>query len=1220
MLAVYLGLPSFAAAEAIPGDFEAKVVLKQGDQAIALPVSVSLLIASPTSASPKFSGKVVSGTLTQSVTGSLTASSTEEGGGGPLVATVSNLKGIPPFTIYYTAPVPASDSDTGYPDEMILSFGDYGQFPAKPAATLGFGYDGKPWTLTDAFGGAFKIGEGALDALDSKIESIDSRLSGSADTIIQANEELVALNSELKDEQTALASVTKQAATLAQQGAALKKAEVAIETAVAAFETSVDKAVTSLSSAIVQNVPDTDQWSAEEQAGQVLEEFAFNFVLPSLQAEDGAAVLLAFSSSVKTLLTKTTLEVFNEALSEVPFQLPFAFESIAQAKALWTAFNGQTTGLINAAKVVSTAETAHGKELDRLGPDLLSQIQDAEASVQAATDAVNQVKASVTSKANEVAGLRAEMDSLKALKGVYVGAKSLGGFAGYGTLQAGVKVASSKASKPVAITAAFAGTAADGQKFTYSSKLRASEASAAGGVFFVNAAAGKRVVVTDVNYSIDLDAKVAFASPAEGDLPVWSGLELKQFVGTALISAKVLDPNREDFGRAMNIFGGPFDEYGNVSMSKTATSSVVVAVGAPTETGAISGFGAQVTNANVASKLLVAKKGSALKLTPSATTVPSFSGAFMYDSAVAKPFAGVFLKVEGESGPEVRGYGALVASPTASVAVEVYVSNGSEEGQQPVPPEVPLEPLVVWNGFTKGNILLQLNDMPTGLNVTTVRLFKGTKLVASAEATADGRVLLPTKGLVAGTDYTVRVSREFVSGVFESDASSEFEISARSLLAYTYQMLIGAGEGIAARNGMSYQGRLTVTTTATGSWTGKLEWVSLTQAVDSTGQPSSYTFSTTQGDIPVYIPAIVSYTLKGQLSVPDDKQDLSELRSTVLIPTLNGQPGHELVISILDGNTDGIVVFGPAPVTGVGLNLKAILTLDPSFGEENTQYGRAYPAVKAVAAAKGKYTTISLREDGTEKNNHTHTIDYAGAGTAIYTFQTGSNSAKLTSTVNVSLDGGMPFLLGGVLAKSSFIYQNSLGRNVSAQTAITVAGVMRPTLGLSDVDGKYWVSGATLSGGGCELEISTKSKGGYVLRDEWAGYSPSNGDHWGIAPSYNQLAPTKRYVDFLPEEKLFANTPYTFELVLDDYPAISDTITFDSKGMATFSDPASKSLVTLSATLSTGAAKAVVKLSNGELLPTGKSVTRTGFAMPGGSLLGWGGIEGGDVGWRIRAQ
>jgi peptidoglycan hydrolase CwlO-like protein len=1216
-LSVVFGWMNFvtnAVAGVVPGDFEATIVLRQGEEKLSLPISVSVLVTSPLSASPAFSCRVVvSGSLSGSAPGSFVSTTNEDTGEpGPLSATVMTIKGVPPFTLVYTPPTPATDDDPGFPDSLTVQFAGYEPATAKSAMYLENPDSGQSFTHTDAFAGAFKTSPEAFAAAEEKISALENQVSQVNDSVLAATDEVKTLTDELKSVQTELAAASGALGTLKGRATGYFSALTARDAADAALEKSVTTSQKALSDVILKNVAEIDADSASEMAGLILGDFVLGFVLPAVQMGESEA-LSQFTSSLSNLLKTTTLENFDLAASEMPFSIPFVFETLASAKAVWTAFSNQTTALTNAVKALNSAELKIETEAGSIDQELLSEIEGAETGVQSLKDSESQAKAIIASKQSEIASMKATLDSLNALKGQYVGSRALTNLAGFGTFQGGLKAATSTAAKPTAVLATIAGVAPDGQKFTYSSKLRVGE-SEDGGVLSVNTIAGKRPVIFDVGYSVLSGGVGAPENPL-----VWSGLELEFKVGRALFPSKVVESGREDTGRAMNIFGGPVDPEGVVSNSRTAVSSAVVFFGDATEPGAIDGFGAQINNANVVSKLLVAKKGSTLKLTPSAASAPVFTGTYPFGGGLAKPFSGVFFWVEDESGSGVKGFGSLVTSATASVPVTVYESPVDGEAPQPAAPEVPESPVLLWNGFTSGSISFQLADMPSGLSVTTVKLFKGTKLIATVEVGSDGVARFPVKGLVSGTDYSLRVAREFVSGVYESDPSSTFEISARSLPVYTYQMLL-SGDPDQPRNGLPYQGRLTVTTTATGAWSGKLEWIALTQAVDASGTPSSYTFSTDQGDTPVYIPSLVSYTLKGQLSVPNEPSEPGELRSTIAIPTVKGAPGHQLTVSIRDGALDDVKFFGNAPTSAVGLQIQSELTLDPAFGDSGTYFGQTYPSTKGVALAKGKYVTISLDADGVPKDNHSHTVDYAGARTAIYTFQTGTGTSKLTSTGNVSISGEIPFLIFGSISKYSLPYTNNLGRSATASMSILAAAVSLPTLGMNDSDNKYWLQQASLDAVGCELEVSARSKGGYVLREEWANSAQPQADAgWGFV-SRNSMAGTKRYSDFLPDEKVQPNTPYNFALILDGTTVLEDTVTFNSAGVATFSDPAHKSLVTLNATLSTGAFKTVAKITEGGLSTMGRSVTATGFAVPGGSLLGWGGIEGGDVGWRLSAQ
>jgi hypothetical protein len=285
--------------------------------------------------------------------------------------------------------------------------------------------------------------------------------------------------------------------------------------------------------------------------------------------------------------------------------------------------------------------------------------------------------------------------------------------------------------------------------------------------------------------------------------------------------------------------------------------------------------------------------------------------------------------------------------------------------------------------------------------------------------------------------------------------------------------------------------------------------------------------------------------------------------------------------------------------------------MDPSFGEESLQYGFGYAATSGVSGASGEYKTVSV--EGEEAvNNHSHTIRYSGGPTALYTFQTGAKSAKLTSTANVSVTGDVPLLLCGAVAKYKMPYENAGGRTVTANMATLVAGTMSPTISLNGDDEKYWISEAQINGAGCDLEVAAKMPGGYVLREEWAALF----EQIGFSAVFQTMS-TKRFADFSPEQKIQAGESYTFELVLDKETVLSDTVTFSSSGKATFSDSDYAKAITLSAKAG-GAFDVQVKLSDGAVSATGTSVKSTGFALPNNPLFGWGGIEGGDVGWRLR--
>ena len=1228
-----LGCPAVSYAAAINGDFEAKVVLQQDGSSAGLPLSITVMVLSPTSVSPKFSGKIVSGSLSQSIAGAFVAD--EES--SQLTASITNLKGVPPFTLSYVPPMDSS------PDSLTLNFGDT-SIPARLAVTLNLDDDGKSWTLTDAFAGALKVDPDSLASLDERIDAIDGQIISIDESLVTAKKELVPLEATAKDAVAALSQANADAKTIKTKAASLVTAQNAVTTAELAVGKALEasgKAFTTLITSLKN--PDVDAESAAV-GGEGLSELVFSVLKMGVETED-PTVASQLAATIKSIASVTKLEDLWEKESELPVPPPdLSFldtdaKQLAAAKAYWAGFGAQITALNKAASEYYNAEKKAASIEAALDSTLLDALNDVDAIIQAATDALAEANEAVANKKLDLSSLTSQKDALISSKAVLTAAKALGGFKGYGVLQGAVK-STSTPSKPTAIAATITGVSPDGQKFTSTSKLR-SEGDDAAGVFYVNTLAGKNPLIVDVGYNINTLEKTASAAALEGSPAVWAGLEMLQDVGGALFPSKVLDVERLDKDRLINLFSGPIGEDGLVSASATATTPVVVSFGEAVESAPIDGFGALITNNNKTSKLLVAKKGSTFTVTPSATAAPTFAGVYPFGGSAAKAFNGVFIRVEGDSGPTTKGFGSLVVGPTSSVPVEVNPSTGGDEAPVPEPPSAPPQPLVVWTAFSTGSLSFKLNDMPDILNLTTVSLFKGSKLIATAEALENGTVSFPVKGLglLAGSDYTLKVSREFVTGIQTSEPSDSFEISARALPAYTYQTLLGPGSsedggGTNARNGIPHQGRLTVTTTATGAWTGRLEWVSLTEATDPSGQPAQ------AGAGPAFIPALVSYTLKGQLAPSTDLETPSALVSSVVVP-VKGSSGHQLDFSISDGLEGSLAeVFGVRPASMVALNLNASVIPDATFGEGSSVFsGTSIPASKGVAAAKGKYTTVSLRE-GSALNNHSHTIDYAGSSTATYTFAT-SATTKITGSSNIRLDGSIPFLAVGSMGKYSLSYLNST-TNKSATAAMAIVGVVatEPRLvGTVDENNskitRFSVESEPFYVAGTELEVAAKSKGGHLFREDWASgiVSPKNGllDGWSFSGQL-ELARTKRYVDFLSEEKLISGMPYTFEVHLKGSEPYTYTVTFDSKGVASFEEFADLSVpsrpISLSATYTTGVVKAGIKLKPNEegfmevSSATGnKAVTSTGFALPDdGSLSGWGGIEGGDVGWRLKRQ
>lgn len=1238
-------------------DFEAKLLMEQ-DGIPAVPVSVSVVIASATT-SPKFSGRVVAASVSQSIAGAFVQDE-----GGNWTASLRGLKGLPGFDLVYVPPVVGvGDGDPGAPDSLsvrVVNGGISGdEIPAKPAVFLLNDGDGKGWELKDAIAGAVQTNPESFAELDQKIESIDGRVSDLDSQATEAKNNLAPLTADLKKAESDLAAIVKNGAAAKAKVAGLdtaraaeKKAEDALDKALLASSALIDKGLVTAGVLTSAELSEMLQSSASTPGQELLDAISSSVINAT---SDGGITntqaISALNASIKAVTAATTIGKLDEAVGSLGFSTPldsFDFGTdanrLAKTKAFWGVVAAQVTP-VNSAYVAYLAaadkvQTTEELLRNTMTPDGQSSLLDAamavDDSIAAQTDVVAQAKSALTMLNDEIAGLAASKASLLSSKAMLTTAKSLSGFAGYGTFSGAVTGAKYSSTAPQAVKSAFAGTTPDGQKFSYATTLRGNLSEDMNGVFHVNTVAGKNPLVLEVGYSVDGEAKTGSAVQREASGVFWSGLGGMQLVGSALFPAKVVDAERLDNGRAMNIFGGPLikegDQEGFVSSDAKASSTVVVSFGEAAEGSAITGFGALVSNANKVTGLLVARKGSTFTLTPSATAAPSFAGVFPYASSTAKPsaYSGIFMKVDGDAGAEVKGFGSMLGSATSSVPV-VVSSNFASDVPPPQAPSVPVQPPVVWLGFTGGSFSLVLTDMPEALNITTVILYKGSKEVGRAVASSDGVVQFPSKGLAAGTDYTVKVSRELISGVFVSDPSDAFEVITKTLPAYTYQMLLRVGgEDGAARNGIPEQGRLTVTTTSTGAWTGRLEWVSLTQVRDSDGNLQDG-----------YIPTLKSFTLKGQLASGAKSESPGDLSSSVLIPSVKGSPGHNLQFGLTD-EAAPLSSFGVAPTTETALRLTSTFTPDASEGEaEGAVFsGSGLPAGKGVAAAKGKFSTVSWSENSGALGNHSHVIDYDGKVGANYIFQNGA-LGKLTSSSNVLLDGTIPVLAAGVGGKYSLPYTNSLNKKVTASMAIPMVVASEVKLStFQDESGskpvsRYTVSSEGLSFSGCELEVAAKVAGGHVYRSDWADVAASkNGfGSWMFTDSALSLIPTKRFADFTAEERVVSSTTYSLEIMsgagANTSSIWSGEVTFDAKGAGTVAEYSSlavaKRPVVISWVPTTGVMTATVTVGTVDGTVTvapptgGKAVKLTGFALPNaGTLMGWGGVEGGDLSWRLR--
>jgi hypothetical protein len=1262
-------------------DFEAKLSIEQ-DGIPAVPVSVTVVVASATTA-PKFSGRVVSGSVSLPIAGSFA-----QGEDGYWTASVRGLKGVPGFDLVYSQPIPETEEGgPGFPDALSVRLviggvaGD--EVYAKPAVFLDNDADGKAWEWKHAIAGAIQTNPTAFDELDAKIEAVVGRLSDIDSQISSAKVDVAALTAESKSAEATLAAAVKAASGIRTKASALTAAYASYDKA----EDSLDKLLVSSSAALDKAIvaagvltPDELTGLSEfgETPGQALLSALKDYVDQRMGEGDSNPVALKqVVDDIAAIANAANLTVLDDKIAEARFgfisMTDFAglgeTQRLSVTKSFWKTVSGQVGPLNTAYQALQTAEgsvlkieetlqSTPADSKDPSGPSVLDALVEANSIVNQRTEEAAQAKQALAALNDEIAGYEATKAAFVSSRAMLTAAKQLSGFAGYGTFSGAVTGAKYNAKAPIPVVAAMAGTTPDGQKFSSSSKLRANLSEDLNGVFHVNGLAGKNPLVLEVGYSVDGESKTGSAVQQAETQAFWAGLTGSQIVGSALFPPKVLDADRPDNGRAINIFGGPLDEDSVVSLDPTAATTVVVSFGEENGAGPTNGFGALVSNANKVNRLLVARKGATFTLTPSLTVAPLFSGVYPFASGTAKPspYSGVFMKVEGDSGTEVKGFGSLVASATVSAPV-VVSSNFTSDVPTPVAPAVPVQPPVVWTGFAGGSLSFTLSDMPDALNLTTLVLYKGQKEVGRAVVTPEGVARIPSKGLVAGGDYSVKVLREVITGSLESEPSEQFSVSTKALPPYTYQALLGPSEGETARNGLPYQGRLTVTTTATGSWSGSLQWVSLTQVRDVDGNLQDG-----------YIPTLKTLPLKGQLVDGTNPESPSDLIASVTIPSVKNAPGHSLQLVLKDEELPESVFGFPAlpaktlQPASTALELKATFSPDSSEGENGAVYvGSGMPAVSGVAGklgdgssvtpalAKGKFTTASWSgQAGAALGNHSHVIDYAGASVATYTFQNGA-LGKLTGSCNVLMDGSIPVLAVGVVGKYSLSYTNTAATKpvtVSAPMALPMALAAQLVISKSSEDtvaGKavprYRVQSDEMHFAGCELEVASKVAGGHVYRSAWAdgGAVPRSGfGSWMFSDSTTGMLPTKRFQDFSEDEKLTAVTEYSLEIVEGSGSNVSPLwtggVTFTASGAGTAVEFASlavaKRPVSISWAPKTGVMTATVTVranpdGSFEFNPAtgGKAVKLTGFALPNSeSLIGWGGIEGGNLSWRLRTN
>ncbi len=1172
------------------GDFESQVVFPS----TGVPVSISVLVAFGPGY-PQFSGRVVSGSSSESIKGSFSPVVESGSEAQTFQAYVKSLKGVPPFHLVF---LPATGASVG--DESLqVRFEGHEPFAAKNAVVLPPNSEGKAWTLNHTLAGVLRIPDEMVSTLDSRIAAVDE----SSDSRIQALQGIEKESEEFKSAYTSAQQRQTEAKSrlktyqnaITNFGNLQIKVNKALQDGIAASE----KVYTAISAALARY--GVYAWEIDGAAQLITSAVFYKASAFEHISMDGYPDGSRLAGALDELMAITNPSEYYAAVLNL--NLPI---TINIPPSTVGAFTKSFLSVVNTQ--LSTAKTAVAAYVNAKAALPSQSLQDLQEMLSAVLQEAGELDAEVSAvkKAWDVKALEATVAKyvqtrVLSERATLQASRARANFKGYSPFTSAVTSIST--GKPV--TTLVTGTSPDGQKFSYSSKLRTENTGGSDGVFYVNTAAGKNPLILEMGYQLRGTEDAADGSVTTSmQKAEWAGVELSGRTGRQVVSSKTA-----------NVFDGPTETNSDAFGGGALASTLRVAVGGAEDLAFSEGFGVRLTRENSVPKLLVVRKGAAFKVATT-PTASAFSGAFPWNGSAAKNFSGVFLRNEDGS---VAGYGSLSTSGASSEPVTVTLLESVGERVAPLAPQAPLAPFISWTGFKGTVLVLQITDQPQELNITSVQLYKGSKLISSTLASPAGSISIPTDGLSAGNDYFLRVTRELVSGINSAD-SSFFSVEVRTLPAYSYQTLLESG-GVC-------RGRLQITTTSNGSWSGKLEWITWTPALNEAGQPSTYRSPSAEA---AFVPILSTFNLKGVLNPSPNSETSPVFLSSIPIPTSQGAPGHRLSISLSDGEIPEDTL-GLTPGSATALRMTASLNVE---NESPLFTGIASPACRGEATYKGAFQTVDIH-DGQISDGGSHLFNYAGSGIISYTYSMGAGGTGMTGSAHVALDGSIPYLLfNGAFLKITMPYLSKAGKIATA--SMGVAGFLSgniPWSIQSQGDGKQLLIGKSKDGGlsqikaqGVLLEIAPKAKTGYVLRTDWGKLLHETEDL--LISEEGSIHPAKRFVDFAPSEKFAAGTEYKFQIMDEDHEVVwEDTVKFFKTGNAQFSKAATASYLSLNANFLTGGFSGTLKVAGSlqrEISTSGKAVKTTGFALspalgPYERLFAWGSIEEGVIGWRIMEQ
>ncbi|MEI6714213.1 MAG: hypothetical protein WCO60_10705 [Verrucomicrobiota bacterium] len=828
---------------------------------------------------------------------------------------------------------------------------------------------------------------------------------------------------------------------------------------------------------------------------------------------------------------------------------------------------------------------------------------------------------------------------------------SLTKFQGYGS------VTLTFAGAATGSTAALAGVAPDGTKWTYSSKLRVTTAAATSGSIYFNALSGKL--------------------PMQGQL---SALQLDNLIGKAILpsvgSDGASDELNWDLLKSTNTAARPIfaTTTANNIFGGTVSSTFLAKFGDKGDGESFDGFGALLTKTNTISKLLLARKNSSLSILTSGAA--SFSGKFSYvPGTTASAFSGVLIKAADGT---VTGYGSILLTPTTSLPVTLKQADLSGDITDPfvLQPQDSLG----WKGLASSTLQVQL-DTPGQLNLTTVNLVtttaKGAKvIVATAEATLDGFVTFNLGSVASGT-YSIEATRSYVKpdGVVstKTTTSESFRIDQKISPAGTFQANLSYGEfatnpggvetnplkyaydlneldGVrsATPDGNAFRARLTITSTASGTFSGKVELVDLrtpfneeegdldywlpsekkypsTEQPSETDDPTATTRAVASPDLAVKVPVVLTIPISGTLLSTPDSSYPEKLSATVKITPTKTGPTHTLSFSIVETDLES-PIDSESSATKVPVLSATLKFTDPDLAVDAAPInltGSGMISTTGAKAATGKYITTSTGL-AWETIADSFVWDYSGSSAA-YVWKT--RDTTFTGSASVARNGAIAFIGAPKAAPAGTLsYTEKSGKAAKSLLTKNFYSFMNASLRKSsgvysiNADSLLFVTGSILE----STKLTETALSGFRYNKAWELPSDHSIEAIGGFAYAELMLSAFRPTSLTTSDKIVAEKDYTLVLSDGETPTEYPSLRFTTPVAGPKLDPTSlvdqavSVVKTLSASPTTGLFTGSVRLPNAskDTAITGTYVKDNTGAEP--DLVARGASADGKLVWSLR--